>query len=160
MADQYDPYNVIMQAQQPPQPGMGLLPLQAPATPQSGYDPLRDPKVREFLLSTYGNKMELDALEKQAERVRALRRESPEGREAGRVYVAANPLEHIGAAWQNYNVMKKERELEEGIRNPNYAPGVLMNPESQEEYTVPGMKHFRKQISEALKEYGKAAPEY
>lgn len=37
---------------------------------------------------------------------------SPEGRDSGRVYTAANPLEHIGAGLQQYNAMKKMKELE------------------------------------------------
>lgn len=37
---------------------------------------------------------------------------APEGRQAGRVYVAANPLEHIGKGLEQYNAMKKMKELE------------------------------------------------
>lgn len=37
---------------------------------------------------------------------------APEGRQAGRTYVAANPLEHIGKGLEQYNAMKRMKELE------------------------------------------------
>jgi len=37
---------------------------------------------------------------------------APEGRQAGRVYVAANPLEHIGKGLEQYNAQRKMKELE------------------------------------------------
>lgn len=37
---------------------------------------------------------------------------APEGRQAGRTYVAANPLEHIGKGLEQYNAAKKIKELE------------------------------------------------
>lgn len=37
---------------------------------------------------------------------------SPEGRQAGRVYVAANPLEHLGRGLEQWNAQKKMGELE------------------------------------------------
>jgi hypothetical protein len=37
---------------------------------------------------------------------------APEGRQAGRVYVAANPLEHIGKGLEQYNAQKRMKELE------------------------------------------------
>jgi hypothetical protein len=37
----------------------------------------------------------------------------PEGRDAGRVYVAANPLEHLGAGIQRYRGMKDVKDLRE-----------------------------------------------
>lgn len=36
----------------------------------------------------------------------------PEGRQAGRVYVAANPLEHLGRGMEQWNAQKKMGELE------------------------------------------------
>jgi hypothetical protein len=38
--------------------------------------------------------------------------EAPEGRNSGRVYTAANPLEHVGHLMQQYRAGKKEEELE------------------------------------------------
>jgi hypothetical protein len=37
---------------------------------------------------------------------------APEGRQAGRVYVASNPLEHIGRGMEQYQAQKKMKELE------------------------------------------------
>lgn len=37
---------------------------------------------------------------------------SPEGRMAGRVYVAANPLEHLGKGLEQWNAQKRMKELE------------------------------------------------
>jgi hypothetical protein len=37
---------------------------------------------------------------------------TPEGRQAGRVYVASNPLEHIGKGMQQWNAQKRMDELE------------------------------------------------
>jgi hypothetical protein len=37
---------------------------------------------------------------------------APEGRQAGRTYVAASPLEHIGAGMEKYAAMKRMKELE------------------------------------------------
>jgi hypothetical protein len=36
----------------------------------------------------------------------------PEGRNAGRVYVAANPLEHLGRGLEQWNAQKRMKELE------------------------------------------------
>lgn len=36
----------------------------------------------------------------------------PEGRQAGRVYVAANPLEHIGRGMEQWNAQKRMGELD------------------------------------------------
>jgi len=41
------------------------------------------------------------------DRADALRTDSPKGRYAGGMYVAANPLEHIGAGMQNYQAQKQ-----------------------------------------------------
>lgn len=40
-------------------------------------------------------------------------RAGPEGRQAGRTYVAANPMEHIGEAMQKYTAHKDMRRLDE-----------------------------------------------
>jgi len=40
-------------------------------------------------------------------------RAGPEGRQAGRVYVAANPLEHIGRGMEQYQAIKRQKELDQ-----------------------------------------------
>jgi hypothetical protein len=65
------------------------------------------------LLATYGDTQELDQMRAQLERVNALRdAPGPEGIQAGRTYVAASPLSHIGSAVQSYRAAKKAKELE------------------------------------------------
>jgi hypothetical protein len=93
-----------------PQPGMGIMPTAAPqGAPQAG-----SPEAAELaaLLGTYGDQMELSNLEKQMAAAEALRMAAPEGRNAGRVYVAANPLEHLGKGIGDYKLMKKRQENE------------------------------------------------
>jgi len=56
---------------------------------------------------------ELEALQAQLEQANLLRNApGPEGRDSGRVYTAANPLEHIGSVWQKYNANKEALGLE------------------------------------------------
>jgi hypothetical protein len=101
--------------------GPGMLPTmpgqqpQAPAAPQapSVQNPYGlDPQVLEAMLGTYGDQLEIGALEKQMEQANALRQATPEGRQAGRVYVAANPLEHLGKGIGDYKLMKQRKANE------------------------------------------------
>ena len=119
----YDPF------QRPIQPGMQLpfspYPQQAlgpqaqqqPPVQQAQQDILKDPDALKALLATYGDQLEMSDYEKQMSRVQALRDQLPdaEGRQAGRVYVAANPLEHVGKAIGQYNTMKKEKGFQSEI---------------------------------------------
>lgn len=109
---------------------------QAPATPpQAGQNPYGlDPAVLEAMLGTYGDQMEVSALEKQMAAAEALRQATPEGRQAGRVYVAANPLEHLGKGIGDYKLMKQRKA----------------NEAAQAE--------ARKRIGENVKTYGKNLP--
>jgi hypothetical protein len=90
-----------------PQPGMGIAPIAE--APQAGSAEAAELAA---LLGTYGDQMELSNLEKQMAAAEALRMGTPEGRQAGRVYVAANPLEHLGKGIGDYKLMKKRKENE------------------------------------------------
>lgn len=90
----------------------GMTPPGAPQAPQAGeqQNPYGlDPAVLEAMLGTYGDQMEVDALEKQMAQAEALRMDTPEGRQAGRTYVAANPLEHLGKGIGDYKLMKQRK---------------------------------------------------
>jgi hypothetical protein len=55
------------------------------------------------MLGTYGDQLELGGLEGQQAQADALRgAKVPEGRDSGRVYTAANPLEVLGTVAQQY----------------------------------------------------------
>lgn len=111
----YNPYampqfnvpNAPLKPQAPGLPG-------APQAPQAGQNPYGlDPKVVEAMLGTYGDQLELGAQEKQLAQAQALRDQvAPEGRSSGRVYTAANPLEHLGVGIQRYKAMKKAEGIE------------------------------------------------
>jgi hypothetical protein len=101
-------------------PGMPPRPQQpmqgAPQAPQAGapQNPYGiDPAVLEAMLGTYGDQLELGGLEEQMARAEALRgTATPEGRDSGRVYTAANPLEHLGTGIQRYRAGKRMQDLE------------------------------------------------
>jgi len=86
----------------------------APAAPSPTMGPGGiDRELAETLLGTYGDQLELGAMEKQLAQAEALRdAAAPEGRTAGRVYVAANPLEHLGKGIQQYKGAKRAKALE------------------------------------------------
>jgi hypothetical protein len=87
------------------------MPPQAPQA--GGENPYGlDPQVLEALLGTYGDQMEVGALEKQMAAAEALRMATPEGRSTGRVYTAANPLEHLGKGIGDYKLMKQRKANE------------------------------------------------
>jgi len=92
--------------------------MQPPAAaPQAGEQPQNpyglDPAVLEAMLGTYGDQMEVSALEKQMAAAEALRMATPEGRSSGRVYTAANPLEHLGKGIGDYKLMKQRKANDE-----------------------------------------------
>jgi hypothetical protein len=134
----------------------------APQAPPAGappeFDPNNyDPRMLDALLGTYGQQMELDALTEQLAQAEALRGvATPEGRQAGNVYMAANPLEHLGVGLQRFAGQRKARELEEGVRNKGYAPGVSREP--QPEYAKKGRRQLREEIGQAVEKYGKYRP--
>jgi hypothetical protein len=103
----YDPFQTQPGLQVPNSP----LGPQTQQPPQAGaQNPYGlDPQVLEALLGTYGDQMEVSALEKQMEQAEALRMPTPEGRSSGRVYTAANPLEHLGKGIGDYKLMKKRK---------------------------------------------------
>lgn len=114
----YDPYNPRGMLQVPnspgkpmpgaaPQPGMGIAPMQQP--PQAGS---AEAAQIAALLGTYGDTQELESLDQQMAQAEALRMGTPEGRQAGRVFVAANPLEHLGKGIGDYRLMKKQQETD------------------------------------------------
>lgn len=87
------------------------------------------------LLGVYGDQMEMGDLDEQLLRAQALRDTAmPEGRNSGRVYTAANPLEFVGAGIKQYRGAKKEQ-------------GVNAEREA-----------VRKRIGEAVKQYGAGIP--
>jgi len=104
----------------PPKPG--TVPGQYDPTQQQPQGNRLDvpPAMLAAWLGTYGDQMELSALEKQQAQAEALRdMKSPEGRDTGRVYVAANPLEHIGSGLQRFAGMRDAKAAAEaaaGIR--------------------------------------------
>lgn len=120
----------------PQVPNSPMLP--PAAAPQAGSQPQNpyglDPAVLEAMLGTYGDQLEIGALEKQMEQANALRQATPEGRSVGRVYVAANPLEHLGKGIGDYKLMKQRKA----------------NEAAQAE--------ARKRIGENVKTYGKNLP--
>jgi len=95
------------------------------------------PELVEALMAGALTEEELAAVDKKLAQAEALRNQmltSPEGRSAGRVYVAANPLEHIGRLIQGYQGMKQSKALdaqrgsildEERKRQREYADAVL-----------------------------------
>ena len=93
-----------------PQPGMGIAPLEGP--PQAPEAGSAEAAQLAALLGTFGDQMELSNLEKQMAAAEALRMGTPEGRDSGRVYTAANPLEHLGKGIGDYKLMKKRQENE------------------------------------------------
>jgi hypothetical protein len=77
----------------------------------------------EWLLDAFGGQLESAEVDDQLSQARALRGmglSQPQGRQAGRVYVAQNPLETIGATMMGVTgirdekaAMKRRRELNE-----------------------------------------------
>lgn len=73
-----------------------------------------DPEIRELLLSAYGDQLEMSELDRQLQQANALRETGmPEGRQAGRVYTAANPLEFLGAGIKQYAGMRDAKRIED-----------------------------------------------
>jgi hypothetical protein len=99
-----------------PQPGMGIMPTAGPQEPPQAGDSSAEAAQLAALLGTYGDQMELSELDKQLAAAEALRMGTPEGRSSGRVYTAANPLEHLGKAIGDYKLMKKRQATEETAR--------------------------------------------
>lgn len=113
-----------------------MQPMQTPMQPSGigDYNQL-PPEVLEMLLGTYGDQLELGGLDAQLLQAQALRdTPMPEGRSTGRVYTAANPLEHIGAGIKQFQGMRDARRI----------------GDEQEE--------LRRKIGEAVRTYGMNAP--
>lgn len=136
-----DPYTgkPLLPGQQPQGPLQAVpqaqgMPPQAPLDPSQGGI---DPELAATLLGTYGDQMELSALDEQMAKADALRslEGGPEGRQAGRVYVASNPLEHVGKAMQQWEGRKRAKDIE------------------------PKRKETRTRIGENVKKYGLNLPE-
>jgi hypothetical protein len=86
----------------------------APAAPAQAGSADSSRALEEALLGTYGDQMELGALDKQMAQADALRslEGGPEMRSAGRVSVAANPLEFVGKGMQQWEGRKRAKALE------------------------------------------------
>jgi hypothetical protein len=102
MNDQYGP--------PAPQPQMG------PPAPAAPVDPTAQSQEQLYqaLLQNMMYDEEMSDLERQLAKADALRslEGGPEGRQAGRVYVAANPLEFLGKGIQQYQGRKQAQSLE------------------------------------------------
>lgn len=118
--DPTDPYG-MKKRQQPglnvpfsPSPGaVQALGNQPPQAPEAGSMSAAEQAQIAALLGTYGDQMELGGLDEQMARAEALRNApTPEGRQAGRVYVAANPLEHLGRGITQYRQGKRMQDIE------------------------------------------------
>lgn len=95
------------------------------------------PELVEALMAGALTEEELAAVDKKLAQAEALRNQmltAPEGRSSGRVYTAANPLEHIGRLMQGYQGMKQAKALDtqrggildaERKRQREYADAVL-----------------------------------
>jgi hypothetical protein len=84
---------------------------QGPPTPppQTGIPE----NVLDSLLTTPQDQAELEGLMEQRVRANALRdTATPEGRQAGRTFVAANPLEFLGAGIKQYKGGKESKKLD------------------------------------------------
>lgn len=138
---------------QPPQPGM-MSPGMTAGTTQGPQQPGQiDPALYAQLLGTQGDLRELEDLDKQLAQAQALRDTAmPEGRSTGRIYTAANPLEHIGALMRVARGAKEEREIEEGVRNPGYAPGVTK--EAQPEWKREGRRTIKDRVKSSETKVG------
>ena len=112
MPYQYNPQNPYGQLNVPNSPLMPQPQGGPPQAPEAGAMSAAEQAQIAALLGTFGDQMELDTLEKQMAQAEALRQAAPEGRQAGRVYVAANPLEHLGKGIGDYKLMKKRQEIE------------------------------------------------
>lgn len=97
----------------PPQP-IPAHPQRVAPTPLQGQDPWNmSPEAATAIGGLAGAPEELEALNKEAALADELRNTGmPEGRNAGRVFVAANPLEFVGAGVKQYRGWKKTREVE------------------------------------------------
>jgi hypothetical protein len=101
-----------MQVPYSPMPGMQPPQAGAPQAPQAGtMSPAEQAQIA-AMLANYGDVQEIDALEKQMAQAEALRMATPEGRSSGRVYTAANPLEHLGKGIGDYKLMKQRKANE------------------------------------------------
>ena len=88
----------------------GMAPPQAQAS--TGQLNPQDAAAMGALLGTYGDQLELGSMQQQLAEANALRDTlAPEGRNAGRVYVAANPLEHLATGVKRYQGSKEGARL-------------------------------------------------
>jgi hypothetical protein len=96
--------------------GPTLDPL-AQGPPKPPVDPAAMPQdVLDSLAGVPVDQAQLLGLEEQRERANALRDTAlPEGRQAGRTFVAANPLEFIGAGIKQYRGGKESERLQKEI---------------------------------------------
>ena len=68
-----------------------------------------DPEMMKYLLEAYGDQLATGAVDDRIAQARALRREQPGGRQAGRVFVSQNPLETLGTTMMNIKGINDER---------------------------------------------------
>jgi hypothetical protein len=117
------------------------LGMKPPPMAESQFQPVTDPNAfsqsaLDALAGVPVEQAELLGLEEQRERANALRDTAlPEGRQAGRTFVAANPLEFLGAGIKQYRGGKKSEELQKEIGEKRASIGGL-----QGEYTKEAAK--------------------
>ena len=106
-----------------PQPGMGIAPIAPP--PQAGQQGKSPAEIAALAayLQNFGLQLEEGELTDQMAYADALRQKTPEGRDSGRVYTAANPLEHLGAGMQNWAAMKMREKAAADRRTVNESRG-------------------------------------
>lgn len=132
-------------------PDMGAAMAQGPAReqmlPQIGppappTDPNAIPEdVLDALLTTPVEQGELTGLEEQRERANVLRDTAlPEGRQAGRTFVAANPLEFLGAGIKQYRGAKESKALEGEIGKKRTSIGTKQGTYTKEAAKQGGLK--------------------
>jgi len=129
----------------------------APGTTNPMAPTVMTPEMISAMTGTYGYQLELNCLDEQMAKAEALRNApGPEGRDSGRVYTAANPLEHIGAGIQKYRAGRDMQQIDEGVRNPGYAPGITNT--AQPEFSKMGRTGLRARIGENVSKYGQNIP--
>ncbi len=121
-------------------------------------NPLMTPEALAMFAGTSGDLRELDSLEAQIARADALRGEAgPEGRSNGRIYTAANPMEHIGAGMEKFAAQRQAYNAKYGTKNPDYIEGATDAQGKTLPKRIGGTDALRKQIAEREREFGQLA---
>jgi len=108
-----------------------------------------DPEMMKFLLEAYGDQLQSGEVDDKIAQARALRgygMNQPSGRQAGRVYVAQNPLETLastmiglkGIGDERSQMAERERlNRAQGQRVSSYAQNLFGKPKGPFDYDLP-----------------------